>query len=67
MITVNEERCKGCALCTGVCPKKIISLNTQTRNKKGYHMAFCTDDEKCISCAMCAMICPDCAIKVEKK
>lgn len=67
MITVNEERCKGCALCAGVCPKKIIALNTKTRNKKGYHTAFCTDGEKCVSCAMCAMICPDCAIKVEKK
>lgn len=67
MITVNEERCKGCALCTGVCPKGIIELDKQKRNKKGYHTAFCTDNAKCISCAMCAVICPDCAIKVEKK
>lgn len=66
MITVNEERCKGCALCTGVCPKGIIEINRQNRNKKGYHTAFCTDNAKCISCAMCAVICPDCAIKVEK-
>lgn len=67
MIEVNKERCKGCGLCTGVCPKKIIEINAKKRNKKGYHTAICTDNEKCISCAMCAMICPDCAIIVEKK
>lgn len=66
MISIDFERCKGCALCTSVCPKKIIEIQKTKHNSKGYYTAGCTDNEKCISCAMCSMICPDCAIKVEK-
>ncbi len=64
-ITVNEEICKGCGLCTTVCPKKIIVLSDKLNNK-GYHPAHVFDIEKCIACAMCAMMCPDVAITVEK-
>ncbi len=65
-ITVNFERCKGCGLCTTVCPKKIVEIQEEKRNKSGYFTAHCTDDPSCIGCAMCATICPDCVIKVEK-
>lgn len=65
-MTVITERCKGCALCTTACPKNIVALQKEKRNKKGYFYAVCTDEEKCIGCAMCAMMCPDCAITVEK-
>jgi 2-oxoglutarate ferredoxin oxidoreductase subunit delta len=64
-ITVNEDLCKGCGLCTTACPKKIIALSDKL-NKKGYHPAHVIEIEKCIGCAMCATICPDVAIKVEK-
>ena len=60
------ERCKGCGLCTTVCPKQIVSQQKEKRNAKGYFTAICTEQNACISCAMCAMICPDCAILVEK-
>ena len=60
------ERCKGCGLCTTVCPKQIVALQKEKRNAKGYFTAICTDQNACISCAMCAMICPYCAILVEK-
>ncbi len=65
-ITVNFETCKGCALCTTACPKKIVELQKEKRNRKGYFTAVCIDDSQCIGCAMCAMMCPDCAIVVEK-
>ncbi|MBE6855174.1 MAG: 4Fe-4S dicluster domain-containing protein [Ruminococcus sp.] len=65
-MTVNEERCKGCGLCTTACPKKLVVLRKDKRNKKGYFPAECTDDAACISCAMCAMMCPECAITIEK-
>lgn len=65
MITVNTERCKGCGLCTDICPRKLIEMGKE-RNSKGYYTAECTDKEKCVSCAVCAVICPDCAIKVER-
>lgn len=65
-MTVNIQRCKGCALCTAVCPKKIVEIQKEKRNDKGYFYARYVDQDKCISCAMCAMMCPDCAITVEK-
>lgn len=60
------EKCKGCGLCTAACPKNIVSIQKERRNKKGYFTAECTDLNACIGCAMCAIMCPDCAIKVEK-
>jgi 2-oxoglutarate ferredoxin oxidoreductase subunit delta len=65
-ITVLKDKCKGCALCTTACPKKIVDIQKESRNQHGYFTATCTDDAACIGCAMCATICPDCAIIVEK-
>jgi 2-oxoglutarate ferredoxin oxidoreductase subunit delta len=63
---VNEDICKGCGLCTTVCPKKIMQLDTEKMNKNGFYIAHVTDMSKCIGCAMCAVMCPDMAITVEK-
>ncbi|MDR0914275.1 MAG: 4Fe-4S binding protein [Oscillospiraceae bacterium] len=65
-ITVDVQRCKGCGLCVNACPLKIISLNTEVINPKGYHPAKLVVPEKCIGCKSCAIMCPDCAIVVEK-
>lgn len=65
-ITVNEAVCKGCELCVGACPHKLIELDKTRINAKGYHPATMTDESKCIGCAMCAMMCPDVAITVER-
>lgn len=62
----NENICKGCGLCTGVCPVKIVTLDTTRINAKGYHPATVTDMDKCIGCANCATMCPDCVITVER-
>ena len=65
-VIVNEDRCKGCGLCTTVCPKKIMELDKKTINIKGYHPAKCVNIDECIACAFCAIICPDVCITVEK-
>lgn len=65
-MTVTTERCKGCGLCVTACPKKIVELQKEKRNKKGYFYAVCINQDACISCAMCATMCPDCAITIEK-
>ena len=65
-VTFKTDLCKGCGLCTAACPKKIVELQKEKRNKKGYFYAVCTDQDACISCAMCATMCPDCAITIEK-
>lgn len=66
MVTFSAERCKNCGLCISVCPKKIIQVDKDFLNAKGYHPAKVTEMDKCIGCAFCATICPDCVITVEK-
>lgn len=66
-VTIDENICKGCALCTVTCPRRILQLDANRLNIKGYHPAIMTDQDKCVACAMCAVICPDSAITVEKE
>ena len=65
-VTFQEDLCKGCGLCVSVCPVKIISLDTDRINAKGYHPATVDEMDKCISCANCATMCPDLVITVER-
>jgi len=65
VLKIDIERCKGCELCTTVCPKEIIVLSKKL-NKKGYQFIEILDEEKCIGCGMCATICPDVVIEVWK-
>ena len=61
-----EERCKGCQLCTTVCPKKIVYMSDQI-NSKGYYYATVTDLGSCIGCKFCAMMCPDVVIEIHQE
>jgi 2-oxoglutarate ferredoxin oxidoreductase subunit delta len=63
-ILVDEEKCKGCELCTTVCPYELIHM-ADHYNAKGYRPAELVDPEgRCTGCTLCAMICPDAAITV---
>lgn len=44
-MNVDFEACKGCALCTTACPKKIVEISHEKLNAKGYYTAVCIDDE----------------------
>lgn len=65
-VTFDSDRCKGCELCTLVCPKKIVIIDSTTINRKGYHPAAVSNMELCIGCASCAKMCPDSIITVER-
>lgn len=65
-VTFKEDLCKGCELCTTVCPKKIVVMAKDRLNIKGFHPAQVVEQEKCIGCKFCATICPDVVITVEK-
>jgi 2-oxoglutarate ferredoxin oxidoreductase subunit delta len=65
-ITIDEERCKGCGLCTIACPKKLVSLR-DTPNSLGFTVAVFSGPEMCTGCALCAEMCPDVAISVFKE
>jgi 2-oxoglutarate ferredoxin oxidoreductase subunit delta len=65
-VTFDENRCKGCELCTTVCPVKIVVMDKDRINAKGYHSATVKEMDKCTGCASCARICPDLVITVER-
>ncbi len=65
-VTFRTDLCKGCGLCVGACPKKIVAISKDKINIKGHHPAEITDQSLCIGCAFCATMCPDCVIKVER-
>ena len=45
-VTFNSDRCKGCELCTTVCPKHIVVIDKDVINRKGYHPATVSDMEQ---------------------
>jgi len=65
-VTFDENRCKGCELCTTVCPVDIVKMDKSRINIKGYHPAMVDIMDKCIACTNCATVCPDMVISVEK-
>lgn len=66
-IVIREERCKGCLLCTVVCPKEIIA-QSERFNTMGYKVAEVPQGrmDECTGCASCAKVCPDYCITVFK-
>jgi 2-oxoglutarate ferredoxin oxidoreductase subunit delta len=66
-VVVAVDRCKGCGLCTHVCPVDILTLSPDTFNAKGYHPVVVTDMARCIGCASCATICPDVVFTVYRR
>ena len=64
-IEIDESYCKGCALCTQVCPHGLLEMSTQL-NAQGFMPAFIPKAKmvNCTACALCARICPDAAISV---
>jgi 2-oxoglutarate ferredoxin oxidoreductase subunit delta len=64
-IEIDEALCKGCELCTMVCPQDVIEMAMDRLTSKGYHPAELVDPEsKCTGCTICAVICPEAAITV---
>ncbi|AOH43453.1 2-oxoacid:acceptor oxidoreductase [Anaerolineaceae bacterium oral taxon 439] len=64
LVKFDKDRCKSCDLCVSVCPKKILRIDPDQMNLKGFHPADIFDQGACIGCAQCAMICPDSVISV---
>jgi 2-oxoglutarate ferredoxin oxidoreductase subunit delta len=64
-IEVDDGLCKGCELCTTVCPKDVIQMAKDRLTPRGYHPAALVDPNgDCTGCGICAIICPDVAITV---
>ncbi|MDD4000694.1 MAG: 4Fe-4S binding protein [Bacilli bacterium] len=63
----RNEDCKGCGLCVEFCPTKILELDLNKMNEKGYNLIKIIDLERCIACGFCALMCPDSVIDVERQ
>uniref|UniRef100_A0A7C4AH14 4Fe-4S dicluster domain-containing protein n=1 Tax=Fundidesulfovibrio putealis TaxID=270496 RepID=A0A7C4AH14_9BACT len=64
-IAINEERCKGCLLCTAACPEGILRRSGHI-NSQGYKVAEADPAlaGACTGCTACARVCPDLVIMV---
>jgi len=65
IITIDEQYCKGCYLCSHYCPKKIIKPS-EKRNSKGYIIPYISEPDTCTRCKSCELICPELAITVKE-
>ncbi|WOF15460.1 ferredoxin family protein [Methanoplanus sp. FWC-SCC4] len=72
-LVIEEKLCKGCNLCTMVCPYNIFQEGTKL-NEKGIVVPVLDRPERCTNCRLqklyqrrlcgvCQLICPDQAIK----
>ncbi|MDR1974740.1 MAG: 4Fe-4S binding protein [Bacteroidales bacterium] len=61
-IVVDKDRCKGCEICTTVCPVNSIGMSNDLNNK-GYRYAV-TINGDCTGCTNCGVVCPDGVISV---
>ncbi len=62
---VDRELCKGCLLCTAMCPKGLLERGGEY-NSFGFYAVLAVRQEECTGCGMCSLICPDGAIEVFK-
>lgn len=66
-VHIDEEYCKGCALCINACPQHLLRTSKHV-SKTSYHPAEFVDPEgMCTGCSLCAVVCPDSALKVFRK
>ncbi|MEA1921419.1 MAG: ferredoxin family protein, partial [Pseudomonadota bacterium] len=49
-VQIDQERCKGCALCVMACPEDVLKVG-ESLNLSGYYYAVVIDPEACIGCA----------------
>lgn len=64
-LKLDRELCKGCLLCTTMCPKGLLIKGAEF-NSFGFYTVIVENEEECTGCTMCAEICPDVAISVFK-
>lgn len=64
-VVIAVDRCKGCELCTTICPQHVLCMTQDRFNARGYRPVQLVDPQgKCTGCALCALICPDVVLTV---
>ncbi len=65
-IVILEQLCKGCGLCTELCPTDCIAIRGDKFSGWGYPLPVVVRSEDCTGCAICGTMCPEFAIEVYK-
>ena len=71
-IFINEEWCKGCGICEGLCPKEVIKIKQKENvhvhksSKRIQYMpvAVVENLDACTGCRICEKHCPYFAIQI---
>lgn len=58
-LVINRAWCKGCNLCVGACPSRILALDAK-------QLVYVTDIGRCVFCGVCAVRCPDFVFVLER-
>jgi 2-oxoglutarate ferredoxin oxidoreductase subunit delta len=58
VVHIIEELCKGCGICVGFCPAKVLAVKDNGK-------VSAVEQEKCIGCKACENRCPDYVFEVE--
>lgn len=64
-IKLDISRCKGCFLCTSVCPRKVL-IPSDELGHKGFGLVKLDETKECIGCGACFRMCPDYCIEIEE-
>lgn len=62
-ITIYRHYCKGCEICSEVCPKGVLRMEMATDRWEGSIVEI-VDIDACNACMLCEHQCPDFAIEV---
>jgi len=62
-IVISEELCKGCGICIGLCPMKVLGRSDKL-SSRGVYTPVPVNGNKCTGCCICQYYCPDLAIYV---
>ena len=60
-VSIDVDMCKGCELCIGACPPRVLSMSRPV-NRLGYRYPELAPG--CTGCAACQLICPDFVFEV---
>ena len=63
-VTISMKHCKGCALCTEVCPKHALKMSG-ILSDAGLEIVSFDETKECSGCLLCTLMCPDAAITVK--
>jgi len=63
-VAIDRELCKGCYLCIGACPVKMLEKDTKANSSGSYPVMPAGGTAACIACGNCYEVCPDVCIEI---